>query len=45
MVQGHAAAKETLPENISKNTFLPFHPGAVRYFEEKGFKIRPDLRG
>jgi hypothetical protein len=45
MVQGHAAAKETLPENLTKNTFLPFHPGAVRYFEEKGFRIRPDLRG
>jgi TRAP transporter TAXI family solute receptor len=45
MVQGHAAAKETLPENVSKNTFLPFHPGAVRYFEEKGFKIPANLRG
>jgi len=44
-VQGHAAAKETLPENVTKNTFLPFHPGAVRYFEEKGFKIPPELRG
>jgi hypothetical protein len=45
MVQGHAAAKETLPENVTKNTFLPFHPGAVRYFEEKGFRIPPELRG
>ncbi|MBM3539884.1 MAG: TAXI family TRAP transporter solute-binding subunit [Alphaproteobacteria bacterium] len=45
MVQGHAAAKETLPQNVDKNTFLPFHPGAVRYFEEKGFKIDPKLKG
>ncbi len=45
MVQGHSAAKETLPENVTKNTFLPFHPGAVRYFEEKGFKIPADLKG
>jgi TRAP transporter TAXI family solute receptor len=45
MVQGHAAAKETLPENVTKNTFLPFHPGAVKYFEEKGFKIPADLKG
>jgi TRAP transporter TAXI family solute receptor len=44
MVQGHAAAKETLPENVVKNTFLPFHPGAVRYFEEKGFRIPANLR-
>ena len=45
MVQGHAAAKETLPQNVDKNTFLPFHPGAVRYFEEKGFKISNNLKG
>lgn len=43
MVQGHAAAKETLPKNVDKNTFLPFHPGAVKYFTEKGFKIDPKL--
>ena len=45
MVQGHAAAKETLPQNVDKNTFLPFHPGAVRYFEEKGLKIDSKLKG
>ena len=45
MVQGHSAAKETLPQNVIKNTFLPFHPGAVRYFEEKGFKIPANLKG
>ncbi len=45
MVQGHAAAKETLPANVTKNTFLPFHPGAIRYFEEKGFKIPDNLKG
>lgn len=41
MVQGHGAAKETLPENAVKNTFLPFHPGAVRYFKEKGIALNP----
>jgi uncharacterized protein len=41
MVQGHNAAVETLPENASKNTFLPFHPGALRYFQEKGVKLHP----
>ncbi len=43
MVQGHAAAKDTLPQNVTKNTFLPFHPGAVKYFREKGFKIDEKL--
>lgn len=41
MVQGHAAAKETLPQNAIKNGFLTFHPGAVRYFKEKGIKLDP----
>jgi TRAP transporter TAXI family solute receptor len=43
MVQGHAAAKETLPQNVNKNTFLPFHPGAVKYFREKGIQIPANL--
>lgn len=45
MVQIHAAAAETLPENADKNTFLPYHPGAVRYFDEAGIEIPDDLRG
>ena len=44
MVQIHAAAKETLLENWSKNTFMPFHPGAVRYYEEKGIAIPDNLK-
>jgi uncharacterized protein len=35
------AAADTLPKNVDKNTFLPFHPGAVRYYREVGIKI-PD---
>lgn len=45
MVQIHAAAKATKLENVGNNGFLPFHPGAVRYFEEKGVKIPAELRG
>lgn len=41
MVKGHAAAKETLIENWDRNTFLPFHPGTVKYLQEKGVKV-PD---
>lgn len=45
MVKGHAAAKETLVENWNRNTFLPFHPGAVRYYKEKGINIPAKLVG
>lgn len=44
MVQIHAAAKETLLENWDKNTFMPYHPGAVRYFTEKGIVIPDALK-
>ncbi|MGP9789387.1 TAXI family TRAP transporter solute-binding subunit [Roseinatronobacter sp. NSM] len=45
MLQIHAAAAATLPENVGNNSFLPFHPGAVRYFEEIGIEIPEDLKG
>jgi TRAP transporter TAXI family solute receptor len=41
LVKATSAASETIPQNASKNTFLPFHPGAVRYYREIGIKI-PD---
>jgi TRAP transporter TAXI family solute receptor len=44
LVQGHAAARETLAQNWSKNTFLPFHSGAIRYYAEKGIRIPDTLR-
>jgi uncharacterized protein len=43
MKQGHAAAVETVPANAAKNTFLPFHPGAAKYFREKGVAIPENL--
>jgi TRAP transporter TAXI family solute receptor len=43
MMQIHGAAAETLPENYDKNNFLWFHPGAIRYFKEKGFELSEDV--
>lgn len=39
LVMSHSAAKDTVPENILKNTIIPLHPGAVRYYREVGVQI------
>jgi len=39
----HRSAETTIPENISHNTVLPFHPGAARWYEENGYEIDPEL--
>jgi TRAP transporter TAXI family solute receptor len=44
MINGHAAAKETVIANWDKNTFLPYHAGAVRYYAERGIKIPDKLQ-
>jgi TRAP transporter TAXI family solute receptor len=41
MVRGHPAAKETVAANAGRDSFLTFHPGAVRYYKEKGIKLDP----
>jgi TRAP transporter TAXI family solute receptor len=41
--QAIAAASETLAANASKNTFLPYHPGAARYLREVGQTIPDNL--
>jgi TRAP transporter TAXI family solute receptor len=41
MVKGHAAAVETVAKNAARNGFLPFHPGAVQYYKEKGIPLNP----
>lgn len=45
MRQIHAAAAATIIENWDNNGFLPFHPGAIRYYEEQGITIPDELRG
>ena len=41
LVRSHPAAKDTVAANAVRDTFLPFHPGAVRYYKEKGIKLDP----
>jgi TRAP transporter TAXI family solute receptor len=43
MVKGHKAATETLLKNWDRNTFLPFHPGTIRYLKEKGINVPAKL--
>lgn len=45
MMEIHQASSETLPENFDKNQIIPWHPGAVRWFEENGYEIPDDLKG
>jgi uncharacterized protein len=36
MMEAHAAAAATVPANIDRNSFLPLHPGAIRYYRQIG---------
>jgi TRAP-type uncharacterized transport system substrate-binding protein len=36
MMEVHASAAATVPANMERNTFLPLHPGAIRYFRQIG---------
>jgi TRAP transporter TAXI family solute receptor len=43
LVKATATARDTVAQNAVKDTFLPFHPGAVRYYREIGVKISESL--
>jgi TRAP transporter TAXI family solute receptor len=43
LVREVAAASDTIPQNVSKDTFLPLHPGAIRYYREIGISIPAKL--
>jgi uncharacterized protein len=43
LVNASSAASDTIPQNVVKNTLLPFHPGAVRYYREIGISIPQSL--
>jgi hypothetical protein len=36
LIAVHPAAAATVPANLARNTFLPFHGGAIRYYREVG---------
>ncbi|WP_299231548.1 TAXI family TRAP transporter solute-binding subunit [uncultured Halomonas sp.] len=44
MMDIHRSAATSIPENFQYNTVLPFHPGAVRWYEENGYEIPDDLK-
>jgi TRAP transporter TAXI family solute receptor len=39
LVEAYPAARESVTENVKRDAFLPFHPGAVRYYREIGVEI------
>lgn len=39
MVKAIPAARDSVVANLNRNTFIPYHPGAVRYYREIGIKI------
>ena len=43
MLAIHPTAKETLAANLDRDTFLPLHPGAARYYREAGIAIPANL--
>ncbi|QTP53549.1 TAXI family TRAP transporter solute-binding subunit [Billgrantia sulfidoxydans] len=40
----HRSAEHSVPENLKHNKVLPFHPGAVRWYEENGYEIDESLK-
>jgi uncharacterized protein len=45
LIKAHSAAEETIPANITRDTFLPIHPGALRYYRGIGINIPAVLAG
>jgi uncharacterized protein len=43
LTKAQSSAKETVPANIDRNTTLPLHPGAVRYYRENGITVPAGL--
>jgi len=39
MIKASPSARESVVENLKRNEFLPYHPGALRYYREIGVEI------
>lgn len=39
LMKAQPSARETVPENVVRDTFLPLHPGAARYYREHGIDL------
>ncbi len=42
MMEIHPAAAATIPANMERNSFLPLHPGAIRYYRQIGLAGQTD---
>ncbi len=43
LVEANPAARESVVENLDRNSFIPYHPGAARYYREIGVELPADL--
>jgi TRAP-type uncharacterized transport system substrate-binding protein len=43
LVEANPATRESVVENSDRNTFIPCHPGALRYYREIGVELAADL--
>lgn len=43
MVSIHNSARSSVPSNYDKNGFIPWHPGAAKWFNENGYTINASL--
>ncbi len=43
LMKAQSSAKETIPANIGRNSTLPLHPGAARYYREIGIAVPAGL--
>jgi TRAP transporter TAXI family solute receptor len=43
MVKASPSARESAITNLNRNAFIPYHPGAVRYYREIGVEIPAGL--
>jgi hypothetical protein len=39
LVEANPAARESVVANLDRNTFIPYHPGAVRYYRAIGVEL------